>query len=164
MISRGQTRVNGVLQFDPPDIAVLRESGQIAYGVIPEITTREPGQDDEFVDYRQAEPTVPDDQWLKTLPVRRKLAEPLKAAFDLDALLYRSLEQARRSYAGEAANVIGKTRGKGLFRWRLSKFLAIEGPDKWKVCPPTTEGGCDGVGEIEYFGECPKCKGAGYWL
>jgi hypothetical protein len=156
--------VNGKAAADPPDVARARAAGVIPADAVVEIVEPEPA----------AEPLEPepaelsDDEWLATLPLSARLTGQPARIFRRDALLYRRLEPARRTY-----QVIFNREAKGLARakagtpageyeGRTSFWLRLEHPKGWTRCPAVEHGGCAGTGQVELIGECPKCKGKGY--
>jgi hypothetical protein len=99
----GQSRVNGVLGADPPDIAALRAAGKIPPNTIVEITETEGGHTFEDikadVEARKAqEDEVPDADWLAALPLSSQLKDvPLKT-FQSEALAYRHCVKYARNF------------------------------------------------------------------
>jgi hypothetical protein len=162
----GKSRVNGELRDDPPDVAALREQGRIAPDVVPEVTEPEPAP----------EPTAPgppptpteaelsDEEWLATLPLREHLEGRPRSLFDADALLYRRLESPRKTFQHHATRMLNAARRKGEYGYRVSRFLRIDHPRHWLACPRTEDGGCGGSGQVPLIGDCPRCRGRGYWI
>lgn len=164
----GQSRVNGHVVPDPPDVAKARAEGRIAPGVVPEVD--EPGETTSVDDVREeieerkakTEDDLSDEEWLATLPLHSRLTGSQLKTFEEGALSYRELEAARNTYKHHADRVLKSRRRNDEFKWRVRSFLSIEGPDKWDLCPMPENGGCGGTGASPITGECPKCFGRGY--
>jgi hypothetical protein len=163
----GQSRVNGVLTADPPDVAAARAAGRIAPDVVPEVIDleptpepgREPGSDD---DREVPESELSDDDWLAKLPLSAVLAAGPLRVFRADALVYRRLEPHRKTFAYHAARALSGA-GRGAFAWQVKRFLQVNHPSRWLACPAESDGGCGGSG-VSPFGDCPRCHGRGYWI
>jgi hypothetical protein len=163
-------RVNGVEAPDPPDVAKLRANGKIPADVIVEVEEPEP-EVIEPIDAPELESEgevhpddLSDDAWLDTMPQRPRLAGRNLQIFDEQAIAFRRLEKARRSYAHHANHVLKPIRRRGPFTGRVRSFLKIEHPRHWPICPSADKGGCGGTGEVPMLGECPQCRGAGFWI
>lgn len=160
----GQSRVNGKLQPDPPDVAKARASGRLAPEIVPEIT--EPEQQEQEpqsaeLDDSKLSPT----EWLNTLPARHTLSGRQRDIFDADALAYRALEKPRETFKYHAVRAMSAAKRKGEYARRLSSFLAINHPNRWQVCPSPENGGCSGTGQLPGVGgQCSKCRARGYWI
>jgi hypothetical protein len=165
--ANGKSRVNGEIVDDPPDIAAQRAAGRIAPEVIPDVTepdgeaegpepvsAREPGDD---------EPRT-DEEWLEELPLRRILKDAQLKTFEADAMVYRHLEAARKTFQHHASRALKASRRRGEYGYRVSRFLKADHPKDWLACPSTENGGCGGTGQLELIGECPRCHGRGYWI
>lgn len=114
---------------------------------------REPGdQDPETVE-----------EWLGTLPLYRRLAnEPLKKFVAAAKLFYR-LRPHREAFRHGAADCLKGLGHDNELAYFLKTYLKIGDPKHWPVCPPTKEGGCDGLGQLPGIDEkCPKCRGRGF--
>lgn len=176
-------RINGRPAADPPEVAALRKAGRIAAdcvveidepdeldALVPEPPTPIPDEPEDAPDLesegevRPAPDADPEAAFLDGLPQRGRLAGRNRAIFDEQALAYLRLEPARRSYAHHAAPVLRRARRGGPFTRRVQSFLRAEHPRHWPVCPAVDKGGCGGTGEVPMLGECPKCKGAGFWI
>lgn len=167
----GQSRVNGVLQPDPPDVAKWRAEGRIAEDDIPEITEPESATTTDEIREEieeakgKTEDDLPDDDWLAQFPVYEKLTGLQKRTFREDAISYRRLEQARNAYARAIAPYVKKCRKLGAWLWAQRMALKKADPSKWLLCPEPKDGGCGGQGTLPGFGGvCPKCHGNGYWI
>lgn len=164
----GQSRVNGELVPDPPEIAAMRAAGSIPAEAVPEID--EPEEAGDVIEPFEAPPEpseddLSDEDWLQTLPARSRLDGSPRKTFDADALLYRDLRKARDTFRHHASRLMSKaTRRKGAYHYLVSRFLKCNHPRLWLRCPDTEHGGCGGVGAVPTVGECPKCFGRGYWI
>lgn len=164
----GQSLVNGVLTVDPPDVAKARAEGRIAPGVVPDVD--EPAESTSVDDVREeieeqkgkAETDLSDADWLATLPLHSKLIGTQLKTFEGDALSFRELEPARNTYRHHAGRILKGRHRKGAFVAKVWSFLAINGPEKWVLCPAPENGGCGGTGASPITGECSKCYGRGY--
>lgn len=170
----GQSKVNGQVVDDPPDVAAARKAGRIAPGSIPEITQPEdpdtPASVAESIEETEAagDDGLTDDAWLKTLPLFDKLDAYPRKCFARDALVYRRLMQPRKSYqyhfqreTKAVARTCAGTRA-GDYEGRTSFWLRLNHPRDWLICPTPDNGGCGGKGSIKLIGECPKCRGRGF--
>lgn len=156
----GRTRVNGVEQDDPPEIAELRAAGKIGPDTIPEVTTHEPEPEPESLP--EPEPTEePDEDWLASLPARSKIAPAMVKVFDADALAFRKLESHRKTFQHRARRM---AKGNGAYAYRVRRFVTTDHPKHWLACPAVEYGGCDGTGTVEMIGQCQKCHGRGYYI
>lgn len=166
--SNGQSRVNGHVVPDPPDVAKARAEGKIAPGVVPDVD--EPGESTSVDDVREeieehkakSETDLSDADWLAKLPLHTQLTGSQLKTFEEDALSFRELESARKTYKHHADRVLKPRRRRGAFMARVRSFLSINEPKKWVKCPSVHDGGCGGVGQIGMVGQCPKCQGRGY--
>ena len=140
-------------------------AGKIGADVVPEID--EPDLEP-FEPTPEPEPEEPDDAtWLASLPLHGKLTGACARWFEIDALLYRTLEDARRTFLHHANRALAVARRKsanGEYGWRVSQFLRLEHPKHWHLCNQTEAGGCGGTGTIGMLGQCPRCHGRGYWI
>ena len=159
----GKSTVNGVVRDDPPDIARARAAGKIAPDVIPEVTEVEATEFEPIVEPPTIDLTT-DEEWLDSLPVRAKISPTIRKWFDEDAILYRRLSEARKSFRSLSAKYMRKANKDGKYAYKVSRFLRIEDPRDWIVCPPLDKGGCDGKGVVGTLGRCPECFGQGYYL
>lgn len=162
---RPATIVNGTHAPDPPDVAKLRAAGKIPDGVTVEV--HEPDEPTDVADIAEElaqeaakEEDLSDADWLASLPVRPRLSDTARRIFDADALAYRGLRAAFKAFAHHAAR---RAKGKGIFQARLRSLLKTEHPRAWVVCATPENGGCGGTGWTA-LGECPKCRGCGYWI
>jgi hypothetical protein len=169
---KGQSRVDGVLQDDPPDIAKLRAAGKIAKDVIPEITTAieedvkaaqddAEAQEDARKERDAIQNEVSDESWLKELPLSAVLkGKPLRIFRD-DALFYRQLEKVRESLKRKSSELHNKSQYIGAYGHKTRSWLITKAPDQWKPCPEPKNDGCSATGQTP-LGECGKCRGRGY--
>jgi hypothetical protein len=163
-VAKKLTAVDGKHADDPKDVATLRKAGKIPADAVVTVSepTREPGDDD---DAEPVEVRVETDQdFLGKLKLRAKLPDRQRRIFEADALTFRELEQYRRAFQFHATRTLNKKGRKGAYAFRLSRFLKIDHPSDWVLCPTVEQGGCGGSGEVHLIGECPKCKGRGYWI
>lgn len=163
----GKSVVNGREMPDPPDVAKKRAEGRIEPDAVVEVVEPEAGPEPEATEPEPAEDDLDDDAWLDTLPLRPKLSGASLKWFDLDALLYRTLEPVRATFLHHAVRALGVARrrgGNGEYAYRISTFLKLDHPRHWKVCPPPEDGGCGGTGTVGVIGQCPRCRGRGYWI
>lgn len=175
-ITNGKARVNGVEAPDPPDVAALRKAGAIPKDVVveidepePEPIPDEPEDSPDLESEGEVHPSEPtDDEWLESLPLSSVLTGSTLRVFRRDALLYRRMEQARKTYQHhfrrESKALARKNHGVlvGEYEQRMGRWLRLEHPKDWKRCPPPEHGGCDGNGGVEFISECPKCHRRGY--
>jgi hypothetical protein len=163
----GQSRVNGQLVDDPPDVAKLRAAGKISAGVVPEI--EEPDETTsvdavrEEIEERRAiqEEGMTDQEWVAKLPLSKVLVGVQLATFQEDAMNYRELEPARKTFGWHATRVFNGARRKGEYLWRAKFFLKLDGPERWVRCEDVEMGGCGGSG-LFFNAACEKCRGRGY--
>jgi hypothetical protein len=162
-------RVNGHAAPDPPDIAKARKAGVIPANAVVDV--HEPDEVTDLADTTEAiaeeaaagEDALSDGDWLASLPLFGALrGTPLKV-FSADAIAYRELEKPRVTFRHHAARVL-KDKDKGVFAHKVKRFLRLDHPKSWLRCPTTENGGCGGTGAVPALGECPKCKGKGYWI
>lgn len=166
----GHTKVNGSIVADPPEIARARKAGRIPANAVVEI--EEPEETSLGEDVRGEteasssadETDLSDEEWLALLPLSKQLTGSHLKVFQADALVYRNIEKARKVFAHHFARFFKATHRKGAYTWRVKSFLGIEHPSRWHLCPAPEHGGCDGHGQIDMLGSCPKCKGRGYWI
>lgn len=157
----GQSKVNGVVQDDPAEVAEARAKGRMAADVVPEVTVPEPGETTEPF---QA-PQQTDDEWLAALPLSKKLEGAALTLFQRDALDYRKFEPHRDTAKHHAARIFPKGKGRiGAYAFAVVTFLGKGHPKTWKACPKPDDGGCGGTGQVPTVGQCGKCHGRGYWL
>lgn len=165
-----KTRVNGKPVEDPPEIAEARKSGAIPDAAVVEIIEPDDLQNPvEAVRQEQAERAaiqaeVSDEDWVATLPLYSKLSSMCQKTFAEDALLFRHVTAARKTFAHHATRAFNKVRRKGAYALKLQFFLGTNGPEQWLLCPSTDNGGCGGCGHVTLIGQCPKCRGRGYWI
>jgi hypothetical protein len=166
----GQTKLNGHVTDDPPDIAKNRAKGKIPAGNEVEVTEPDETTSVDAVREEIEEQTamtddaLGDEDWLATLPLTTKLTGAQLKTFQTDALAYRTLEKPRKAFAHHASRTFKAAKRKGAYLWRVKLFLGIDHPAKWLLCPSTENGGCGGSGQVKLIGQCPKCNGRGYWL
>lgn len=164
----GKTLVNGVPSEDPPEIARARANGRIAADAVVEITEPEPTGDEAAEAPRASDESGLDDEaWLASLPLRPKLSGSARKWFEVDALFYRAMEPARRSFKHHADVALKAARGRGgngEYAYRVSSFFRLDHPRHWNPCPRPEDGGCGGSGTVGLIGQCPKCHGRGYWI
>lgn len=161
----GQSRVNGVLVADPPDIAEARAAGRIGADVVPEITdpvaTAEPEGD---LEPDMGQDDLSNEEWLASLPLSEKLTGSCLKAFQMDALYYRHLESTRKKVQYHAARAPHANRQSGPYAYRTKRWLKTDHPKHWLICPTPDNGGCGGTGQVDLIGQCPKCRGKGFWI
>lgn len=168
-VSDGKSLVNGHHAPDPPDVARARAEGRIAPEVVVEVVEPEPEPASRLAKPapEPAEADLDDEAWLDTLPLRSVLVGACLRIFERDALCYRTLEDARRTFLHHASRAIATARRKGSageYTYRVSVFLKLNHPRHWHRCPAPEDGGCGGSGTIGVVGECPRCRGRGYWI
>jgi hypothetical protein len=163
----GQSRVNGELVDDPPDIAKQRAKGLIPEGVIPDITERE-GETledvKEDIDERESikSEQSSDDAWLDDLPLSKVLKDrPLKR-FRAESLKFRSTEKMRDSLKRKLSELVNSSRINGPYSYQLQRALTIKDPSQWVACPPLDKGGCGGTGQVPKRGDCKMCFSEGF--
>jgi len=146
---------------DPPDIRRLKARGIIPADAVVEVTEPEPidERDEDEEPNVQAEQT--DEEYLDACPVRSKLSDECRLVFDRDALLFRTVEEARREFQETIRRPVKEAKrtggGAGLYYFRLTQFLTYQRPDQWVVCPD-----CRGTGRVITIGICPNCYERGY--
>jgi hypothetical protein len=164
-------KVNGVETVDPPDIARLRKAGAIPADAVVTIEGEAPAEHDQVDDEERAaiaSDDKSDADWLVELPLSRVLSGHQLRQFHRDALLYRRMEPARRTYVHafnrEAKALSRRYQGvpTGDYEVLTSWWVRLEHPKDWRVCVKPEHGGCDGKGIIGVIGQCPTCKGRGY--
>jgi hypothetical protein len=167
----GQSRVNGILMQDTPEVATMRAKGSIPKNAIPDVTIPEEGATAESIkesnEEEQAikEEGMTEEEWLKTLPLSSQLKERSLATFQEDALAHYRLRDATKTFKAAVSYRLGRMKRKdGSWIKRIKYTLSIEGPEKWVLCPPTDQGGCNGQGNVKLIGECKKCFGTGYLI
>jgi hypothetical protein len=166
----GKCRVNGELVDDPPDIAKRRAAGKIPANVVPVIDdpdekTSFADIQEEYVERAAIQDDLSDEDWIKTLPLSRQLQGKPLEIFKDHAVLWRTIDPYRRAFADGIAPFIKKPRKRIGLVYRLNAFIGIDHPKRWRICPPLTEGGCGGAGDIPVIGgDCPKCWSAGFLL
>lgn len=166
---KGQSRVNGVLQDDPDDIAEQRAQGLIPQDVIPEITGSDDEEEGETVESiresheerRAIQAEITDQEWLDQLPLSSKLKNKPLRIFQADALVWRHSEKARDTFKRVMAPLLNKSRYLGVYGSRVNSFLSFKPPHEWKSCPPQDKKGCNGSGTTP-IGDCSLCRGRGY--
>jgi hypothetical protein len=168
---KGQSRVNGVVQDDPPEVAEMRAAGKIPPGLIPDVktvdnpTTLESIRE-EHAALRAAQDSLSDEDWLKTLTLHGILEGESLKTFCRDAVAWRRTREAREQYQAAVADVLGRHRpGPWLYDQRRS--LSREDPSRWQKCKPLTDGGCGGTGRFKFVDRdrpCGECHGSGYTL
>ena len=114
---------------------------------------------------------VPDEEWVETLPLAHTLTGLSLKIFKADAIAWRGMKAALRSYR-KTADAVFKAARKGTskdgeYMSNLSRHLKFKDPERWKICAApavdgTKGGGCGGVGSLPMTGECKKCYGRGY--
>lgn len=166
----GKTTINGKHVEDTPEIASARANGRIPEAADVEII--DPGFDEapaesvreEYAERQAIQEEVSDEDWVATLPLFTLLEGVCRDRFVEDAILYRVLTPARKTFAHHATRAFNKVRRKGAYAFRLQSFLGVSAPDQWLLCPTVENGGCGGTGEVKLIGRCPKCHGRGYWI
>lgn len=161
-----KSKVNGQVVADPPDIAALRAAGKIAADVVVEITEpKSPEEPDEPSEQSTPEAEDPqdlsDEAWLAELPLTSKLGSSRVRGFHADALDYRRTESARKSFHHAVSRAL---KGNGEWAFRVRRLLRTDHPKHWLICPTIENGGCGGSGEVQMIGQCPKCRGRGYYI
>ncbi len=148
----------------------MRADGRIPADAVVEVTNpEEPTTLADVVDdhaERQAiTAEITDEEWLAGLPLSAKLSGQCLQVFGNDALRFRNIARARDAlrYASQRLEPKDSRKG-GAYSYLLSRFLRIESPDRWLLCPKPTDGGCGGSGTNRLTGNCPKCHGRGYWI
>lgn len=154
-----QSVVNGKFTSDPQDIAKKRAAGKIPADAVVEVIEPEGQQEPKQVEATVSEPD--DGAWLESLPLRKQLSPTRRVGFDRDAILFRRTEGSVRALRASHATDIKKA-GSGSYSYLLKRFLRIEHPKHWTLCPTHELGGCNGTGELQLMGACPKCHGHGY--
>lgn len=157
-LRKGKSRVNGVLTDDPPDIAKARRNGKLAPDVVPEVDEPGAGAPD-APDPVPGE--LPDEEWLAALPVRAQLSATRRKVFDADALDYRRSEPARKAFQHAMGRAL---KSDGEWAYRVRRLLKTDHPKHWLSCVAVADGGCAGTGQVPLIGNCPKCRGRGYYL
>jgi hypothetical protein len=142
-----EPRDRGVTVVFPPESLPPREP--IGSSLAP----REPGQDDPETE----------EEWVATLPLTRKLhGEPYKR-FVAAARLHWRMGDARTAFKEAFAEASKGLKTKNALAKRILRYLRTDSPKYWLVCPPTSEGGCDGLGKLPGFDDvCPECWGDGF--
>lgn len=161
-------RVNGKAAADPPDVAEARANGKIPATAVVEV--HEPEETTDLADIAEeiaeeaakTDDGLNDEDWLATLPLTKKLKGSQLKTFSQDALAYRVMDKPRGSFRHHAVRAVKATNGKGEYTYRLGRFLRIDHPKHWLVCPALEHGGCGGTGAVPGLGECPKCRQRGY--
>jgi hypothetical protein len=104
-----------------------------------------------------------DEQWLKTLPIRTKLADP--TSFDREALAWRRAQPLLMELNAifEVTEDDHKMACLGTrYRKRLASMVAVatgvEPPSRWKICSMCKGRGC----KSGFTTPCIECDGAGY--
>jgi hypothetical protein len=146
----------GATQVEDDRITSARLAGTIPEGAEVATTEHEGGPEG-------AEAPMSDDEYLDQFKIRDNLTVATRRIFDVSAIGYRRIAEARRAFitdhlapAVKYAEGIAKESGPylGLLRWVLKKG----DPSTWVVCDS-----CKGTGEIaKGGGECPACKRAGF--
>jgi hypothetical protein len=158
----GRSIVNGVEQDDPPEIAEQRRRGTMPPGVVPTIEINDPATIDAAPEPEPAE-ELPEKEWLRTLPLYRRLSGEPQRKFIHAARFVRRFGPTReviRHATAEALRGLGHDNEAVYF---LKSFLRIGDPKHWPACPPTAEGGCDGMGTVPGMDTpCPLCRGRGF--
>lgn len=110
----------------------------------------------------ESEPSdLPDEDWVKTLPARSKLADNVRRWFDAEAIAFRLITPLRREYRNRCKRLANaaKKEGRHIGPWlsRHDHYLRLPDPSQWKACEE-----CGGSGNVELVGKCPACKGHAY--
>ena len=134
-------------------------------GIIPrdaEVAIDEGDPTDSTVAESTKPPELTDAEWLETLPARSALSELVRARFDTEALAFREITPHRLKFAATVKPITNKARKAakhhiGPYIGKLSWFLRLNDPSRWKSCVP-----CKGTGREPLLGECGACKGQGY--
>ncbi|WP_165074259.1 ParB/RepB/Spo0J family partition protein [Paludisphaera rhizosphaerae] len=168
----GLVTVNGERKYDE-GVERARAAGVIPAGVA--VTVEDPGDEAgdviQAVREEQAEEAakvddLTDDEWIARLPLASVLTGVSLTRFRMDALFFRAFEQKMRgslkAFYGKAAKAYYKGSFRGVVGYGIERLLRVEPPDRWRKCPPTDKGGCDGKGTVPIVGECGLCKGRGY--
>jgi hypothetical protein len=150
------------LEDDPPEIAEQRRRGTMPPGVVPTIEINDPATIDAAPEPEPAE-ELPEKEWLRTLPLYRRLSGEPQRKFIHAARFVRRFGPTReviRHATAEALRGLGHDNEAVYF---LKSFLRIGDPKHWPACPPTAEGGCDGMGTVPGMDTpCPLCRGRGF--
>lgn len=161
----GKSKVNGQVVADPPDVAKARAAGKIAADVVVEVTEPEQPECPEPEPSDPADSEVSDEDWLAELPAYAILDGVAKKTFEAEAMAYRRLEKARKTFQHHATRVLNAMKRRGPYARRVTRFLKTDHPRHWLVCPAEDDGGCGGTGQLPVMsGQCPKCYGKGYWI
>ncbi|WP_165073285.1 ParB N-terminal domain-containing protein [Paludisphaera rhizosphaerae] len=168
----GLVTVNGERKYDE-GVERARAAGVIPAGVA--VTVEDPGDEAgdviQAVREEQAEEAakvddLTDDEWIARLPLASVLTGVSLTRFRMDALFFRAFEQKMRgslkAFYGKAAKAYYKGSFRGVVGYGIERLLRVEPPDRWRKCPPTDKGGCDGKGTVPIVGECGLCHGRGY--
>jgi hypothetical protein len=107
----------------------------------------------------------PDAEWLASLPVRAALKDP--AAFDRDALIFRSVQRFRTLLPAELqptelecqkASTLYLAVAEGRFSFLMAFVWNAPPPERWIVCSR-----CQGAGTVGSPGAtCLVCEGGGF--
>jgi hypothetical protein len=141
-----------------------------ARGIIPSdaeivvVETVPDGDEPEPEDGPAAPAELSDADYLASLPVRASLSERCRGWFDAEALAFRHLSDARRTFAHHFSRVknaaIKQSKGHiGPWLSRVTYALRADDPSRWVACKV-----CDGTGEVTLIGQCGACKGHGYHI
>jgi hypothetical protein len=170
--AKAKAIINGVESEDPKHIAKLRAAGKIPADAVVTIEGEDaPPIDSEEDEERAAIQVddVSDDDWVKTLPLASKLKGYQLKIFKADAIYYRRIEKARKSFLHHHQNVTAQVDRdhrnipSGDYRNRIAWALKLEHPKDWLVCAAPEHGGCGGTGSVLNL-ECPKCNKRGYYV
>jgi hypothetical protein len=134
---------------------------------IAEVTEPEPEPEPVYEPGAGADEDADDTEegYLESFPLRAKLGDRQRRIFDSNALVYRDLNEHRKTFQHHATRVLNaRDKGrKGPYSFAVSRFLKTEGPTHWILCAAPEYGGCGGTGELPSFGgECPECFGRGF--
>jgi hypothetical protein len=161
----GKSVVNGVKAEDPADVAKLRKQGKISADVIVTVTEPEPTTEDEPKTEADPADSLPDAEWLETLPLWPLLHPNVRPQFARDAIGYRASTAARNTFRFAVRSTIKNSAGRSLppYLYEIKKMLKLGHPRDWALCIAPSEGGCGGTGR-SVIGPCSLCHGCGYKL
>ena len=163
---KGRTRIDGVEQDDPPDVAERRQQGRLPKGAIvdlrrPAEPTRLEDVQEDHAERAAIQDDSSDEEWAVALPLYAKLDGKPRQVFARDALAWRHLGDARKAWGDAVARAAGRGRS-GPWLYRHVRALECGDPADWQVCGEHGRPGCGGTGKDAFAGECPECRGQGY--
>lgn len=140
----------------------LRATGMVAEG--GSVVTYNYADPDAEVEEPEEPRELTDEEWLATLPARKKLPADVRRNFDADALYFRNVTPFRVEYAEKTRPFASKAKKStsghiGAWMAKTYRYFQINDPSRWEVCDD-----CGGSGRLTLIGKCPKCRGEGYTL